>query len=139
MRAELSAPPPPADAPRVLIEWWPKPVIAPGRRSWATDVLHAAGARGLLEHEEVKSRPLADDDVLRLAPDAFVVSWCGVQPQKYRPDVVLRNPAWAELPAVREGRVFCVPEAYLGRPGPRLVEGVRVLRGVVAGLAAPRG
>lgn len=139
MRAELSAPPPPADAPRVLIEWWPKPVITPGRRSWATDVLHAAGARGLLEHEEVKSRPLADDEVLRLAPDAFVVSWCGVQPQKYRPDVVLRNPAWAELPAVREGRVFCVPEAYLGRPGPRLVEGVRALRGVVAGLAAPRG
>ena len=97
MCAELSAPPPPADAPRVLVEWWPKPVIAPGRRSWATDVLHAAGARGLLEDEEVKSRPLADDEVLRLAPDAFVVSWCGVQPQKYRPDVVLRNPAWAEL------------------------------------------
>ena len=52
MRAELSAPPPPADAPSVLIEWWPKPVIAPGRRNWATDVLHAAGARGLLEDEE---------------------------------------------------------------------------------------
>ena len=50
---------------------------------------------------------------------------------KYRPDVVYRNPVWAELTALREGRVFCVPEAYLGRPGPRLVEGVRALREIV--------
>jgi iron complex transport system substrate-binding protein len=134
MRAELAAPPPPVDAPTVLVEWWPKPVIAPGMRSWTTDVLHAAGARNPIGHEDVKSRPLEDAEVRALAPDAFVISWCGVHPVKYRPDVVLRNPAWAELPALREGRVFCVPEAYLGRPGPRLVEGVRALRGVVAAI-----
>ena len=139
MRAELDAPPPPTDAPRLLIEWWPRPVIAPGRLSWATDVLHAAGARAPLEREEVKSRPLADEEVRALAPDAFVLSWCGVRPEKYRPDVVLGNPAWSELPAIRDGRVFCVPEAFLGRPGPRLVEGVRALRGVVRGLGSARG
>ena len=130
-------PPPAADRPSVLVEWWPKPVIAPGRRSWVTDVLAAAGARNPLCDEDVKSRPLEDEEVRALAPDAFVLSWCGVRPEKYRPDVVYRNPAWAELPAVRDGRVFCVPEAYLGRPGPRLVDGVRALREVVATLAAP--
>jgi iron complex transport system substrate-binding protein len=136
MRAELDAPPPPADAPALLVEWWPKPVIAPGARSWTTDVLHAAGARGPLESEQVKSRPLTDDEVRALAPDAFVISWCGVHPDKYRPDVIYRNPAWADLAALREGRVFCVPEAYLGRPGPRLVDGVRALRDVVAMVGA---
>jgi iron complex transport system substrate-binding protein len=134
MKAEHAAPPPGADAPTVLVEWWPKPVIAPGMLSWTTDVLHAAGARNPIGHEDVKSRPLADDEVRALAPDAFVISWCGVHPDKYRPDVVLGNPAWAELPALREGRVFCVPEAYLGRPGPRLVDGVRALREVVAAI-----
>jgi len=29
---------------------------------------------------------------------------------------------------VRENRVVAIPEAYLGRPGPRLVEGYRALR-----------
>ena len=66
-----------------------------------------------------------------MAPDAIVISWCGVDPEKYRPDVVFRNPAWQEVPALKNGQVHCIPEAYLGRPGPRLVEGARALRGVV--------
>lgn len=136
MRAELGAAPdihaPPG--PSVVIQWWPKPTIAPGRLSWATDVLHRAGGRNPLGHEAVKSRPVSDEEVAALDPDVIVVSWCGVDPAKYRPDVVLNNPALAGTTAVREGRVVCVPEAYLGRPGPRLVEGFRALRAVVADL-----
>lgn len=118
--------------PSVLIQWWPKPTIAPGRLSWATDVTHRAGGRNPIGHEAVKSRPVPDDEVAALAPDVIVVSWCGVDPAKYRPDVVLSNPALANTPAVRHGRVFGVPEAYLGRPGPRLVEGYRALRAILA-------
>jgi iron complex transport system substrate-binding protein len=52
-----------------------------------------------------------------------------------RPDVVLGNPAWRELEAIRRGRVVEIPEALLGRPGPRLVEGYAALRALVAELA----
>ena len=134
MRAALDADDPPADAPSILVQWWPKPVITPGRLSWTTDVLRAAGARAVLGHENHKSRPMTDDEVVDLAPDAVVLSWCGVHPDKYRPDVVLRNEAWAELAFVREGRVHCVGEPFLGRPGPRLVEGVLALRAIVSDL-----
>jgi iron complex transport system substrate-binding protein len=121
----------PPGAPRVLVQWWPKPVIAPGRRSWTHDVIVAAGLRNVLGGEDVISRPLTDAEVRELAPDVIVLSWCGVEPSKYRPDVVLGNPEWADVPAVRDGRVFCVPEAFMGRPGPRLVEGVEALRALV--------
>jgi len=117
--------------PTILIQWWPKPVITPGRLSWASDVVHAAGGRALLAHEEHKSRPMTDEEVAALAPDAVVLSWCGVDPAKYRPDVVLRNDSWQELDFVRLERVFSVGEPFLGRPGPRLVEGARALRDVV--------
>lgn len=125
-----------ADAPTLLVEWWPKPVITPGRRSWTTDVIRAAGGRAPLGDEPVKSRPVSDEEVRDLAPDAFVLSWCGVDPAKYRPDVIYRNPVWQDLPALRRKRVYCVPEAYLGRPGPRLVEGVRAMRAIVRELQA---
>ena len=138
MRAELGdgteEVEPADDAPAILVQWWPKPVITPGRRSWATDVIHAAGGRAVLADENVKSRPMTDDEVAERAPDAVVLSWCGVHPDKYRPDVVLRNETWADLAFVRDGRVFCVGEPYLGRPGPRLVEGVRRMREVVRAL-----
>jgi len=29
--------------PSILVEWWPKPVIVPGRLSWVTQMLDAAG------------------------------------------------------------------------------------------------
>lgn len=118
--------------PSVLVQWWPKPVIAPGRLSWVHDLLERAGAVNPLGGAAVKSRPLEDSEVAALAPDIVVLSWCGVDPAKYRPDVVYRNAAFAQVPAVRQGRVVCVPEAYLGRPGPRLVDGVRALRSAVA-------
>lgn len=122
---------PEADAPRILVQWWPRPVIAPGRESWTSEVIRAAGGANVLDHEAVRSRPLEDAQVAALAPDAIVISWCGVRPENYRPEVVYRNPAFRDIPAIRNRQVHTVPEAFLGRPGPRLVEGVRALRRVV--------
>jgi len=125
-----------ARSPRVLVEWWPKPVIVPGRDSWVTQLLAAAGAENPLADRPVKSQPITDDEAIRLRPDAVVISWCGVKPHKYRPDVVYRRAAWRDLPALRLGHVYGVPEAYLGRPGPRLVEGCRALRRIVSACVA---
>lgn len=119
------------ESPTILVQWWPKPVITPGRHSWATDVIRAAGGRGVLGDEDHKSRPMTDDEVADADPDAVVLSWCGVHPDKYRPDVVLRNERWQDLDFVKQGHVFCIGEPFLGRPGPRLVEGVRAMREVV--------
>ena len=132
MRQEIGEARPSEDALSILVQWWPKPVIAPGRRSWTTDLIEAAGARNPIGAEPVMSRPLSDAEVLELAPDAIVLSWCGVHPSKYRPDRIYENVVWAPLQALRDGHVYCIPEAWLGRPGPRLVEGVAALREVVA-------
>ena len=125
-----------APAPSILVEWWPKPVIAPGRRSWVHDLIERAGGANPLGGEEVKSRPLTDDEVRALAPDAIVLSWCGVPFEKYRPDVVYDNPAWRGLDALARRQVHCIPEAFLGRPSPRLVDGLAALRKVVAAAAS---
>jgi iron complex transport system substrate-binding protein len=136
MSAEIGAAPTDDDGPSILIQWWPKPVITPGRLSWATDVIRAAGGRAVLGAEDHKSRPMSDAEVADLRPDAVVLSWCGVHPDKYRPDVVLRNEAWQDLDFVSKDRVFCIGEPFLGRPGPRLVEGFRALRAIVRTLQA---
>jgi len=126
------------DAPTIMIQWWPKPVITPGRLSWATDVIRAAGGKALLADEECKSRPITDEEVAEMSPDAVVISWCGVHPDKYRPDVVLRNEAWRDQEFVTKDRVFCIGEPFLGRPGPRLIDGVRAMRKIVTDVRADR-
>ncbi len=42
---------------KILVEWWPKPVIAPGARSWVTDLLNASGRRTRSPERDVKSTP----------------------------------------------------------------------------------
>jgi iron complex transport system substrate-binding protein len=131
MRSALESVEPAAERPKLLVQWWPKPVIAPGRLSWVQGLLERAGAENPLGGEDVESRPLEDDEVATIAPDAILLSWCGVEPDKVRPDVVYAKEAWQGLEALREERVYLVPEAWLGRPSPRLVEGYAALRDIV--------
>ena len=124
-----------AERPKILVEWWPKPVIVPGKRSWVTDMLAISGGANPWGERDCESMPLSDDEVIAAWPEAIVVSWCGIEPQKLRPDVVRRRRAWRSLPAIEHDRIHCVPEAWMGRPGPRLVDGVRALRAIIADIA----
>lgn len=128
--------PPAAGRPAVAVQWWPRPVILAGGRSWVDDLIELAGGRNALA-EDCPSRPLEAEELADLEPDAIVLSWCGVDPGKIRPAVVEGDARLAETPAVRDGRVAVVPEAFLGRPGPRLVEGYerlcRLVRGETVG------
>lgn len=132
LRGELSRLARPAQGgPRVLVEWWPKPVIAPGRQSWVTQMIALAGGENPLTARDVRSAPLTDSEVVALDPDAVVIAWCGVPFRRYRPEVVRRRQGWSGLRCVGPGRIHAISEEFLGRPGPRLVEGVRQLRSVV--------
>ncbi len=118
----------------LIIQWWPKPVIAPGSRSWTEDLMEAAGLVNPIGERDVKSTPLTDEEVRELNPDAIAISWCGVQHDKYRPQVVYRNPAWQDTRFVRNRQVFTIPEAHLGRPSPRLVDGFNQLKEIAVQL-----
>lgn len=117
--------------PSVLVEWWPKPVIVPGRQSWVTDMIRLAGGRNPFEDRDVKSTPITDEEARAAAPDVCVASWCGVPDFKVDPGRIRRRAGWEDVPAVRSGRCHFISEAYLGRPGPRVVEGLRKLREIL--------
>jgi iron complex transport system substrate-binding protein len=133
MQAAMPSIEPVGKRPKVLIEWWPKPVIVPTRRSWATDLIERAGGINPWMTIDAKSTPLTDAQVLEAAPDAVVMSWCGVREQHYRAEIVRRRPGWNDVPAVRHDRIVPITEAFLGRPGPRVVAGYRALRQLIEG------
>lgn len=119
----------------VLVEWWPRPVYAPGRHSWVTELLTRAGGRNPFGRVEAKSLVVDAMAAREAGVDAIVISWCGVPERKYRPEIVLRRDGWADLPAVRAQQVHPITEAWMGRPGPRLLEGLVALKRVVAAVA----
>lgn len=131
MKEGLKAHAAPPRRPRLMVEWWPRPVIIPGKKSWVHQLIELAGGENPLGEEDCESRPLENADAAALDPDAIIISWCGVPFEKYREDVVFQRACFGQTPAVERGLVRKIPEAYLGRPGPRLVDGLRELRAIV--------
>ena len=138
MRSHLSQTQTLSKPPKLLVQWWNRPTVSPGRYSWVTDLIDAAGGTNPLAENLVKSTPLADEQVALIDPDAIILAWCGVAPDKYRPDVIYRNPTWRDTKAVRKNQVYCIPEAYLGRPGPGVTAGFDALKRIVREVHANR-
>ena len=123
--------PPDSQPVPVLVEWWPKPVIVPGRQSWVNEMLERAGAFNPWAEADAESLQISTRQALEAAPEIIVMSWCGVDESKYRPHVVRRREGWESVPAVAGNRIHAISEAWLGRPGPRLLEGIGRLRQLV--------
>lgn len=115
----------------ILIEWWPKPVIVPGGQSWVNEMLQLVGAVNPFAGQGCESLEISPEQARAAAPEAVVMSWCGVEEAKYRPHIVRRREGWETLPALRNDRIIPISEAWLGRPGPRLLDGIEKLREVV--------
>ncbi|TAM10198.1 MAG: ABC transporter substrate-binding protein [Nevskiaceae bacterium] len=117
--------------PRVLVEWWPKPVIVPARHSWVNALIERAGGSNPLAQADAKSVTLDPVRAQAIDPEAIVMSWCGVRVEKYRAEHVRLRCGWEDTAAVRNDRIYPISEEFLGRPGPRLVIGYRHLRAII--------
>lgn len=120
-----------AHRPTLYWEWWPKPLISPGRQSWMVQICELAAANLLFKDIEATSFVVQESQVFDHDPDFVMLCWCGTLQKKMDAAKISERPGWDRVRAVRTGRVHCFPEDLFGRPGPRLVEGLERLARVV--------
>ena len=116
--------------PRVHWEWSAQPVVA-ARRSWITELLEMVGASNVYADIDAESARLSPEQAIARQPDVVVACWCGAR-KPWPAQRVLQRPGWQTTPAVKNRRVLVVSEAYFGRPGPRLADGLEQLAGLLA-------
>lgn len=116
-----------ADRPTLYWEWWPRPLISPGRQSWLVQMCELAGAHLLFKDVEAASFVVLESQIFDHDPDYLMLCWCGTLQKKMDVKKVVERPGWDRLQAVKAGRIHCLPEELYGRPGPRLVEGLERL------------
>jgi iron complex transport system substrate-binding protein len=114
--------------PRVACIEWIDPLMAAG--NWMPELVTLAGGTSLFGAIGAHS-PWLEWDALRAAdPDVIAVMPCGFGLARTRAELgpLLGQPGFAELRAVRERRVYLADgHRFLNRPGPRLVESLRIL------------
>ena len=123
--------------PRVLCLEWLEPLFQGGH--WVPEMVEIAGGEAVLATPAEKSVRVTWEQVAASQPDIVVVMPCGYHladtVAQFR-EMEAGFPAeWRELPAVRERRVYAVDgSAYFSRPGPRVVDGLEILRAIVSGV-----
>jgi iron complex transport system substrate-binding protein len=113
--------------PRVFCMEWLDPPYTAGH--WMTEMVEIAGGRDELGTPGGPSRRVAWQDVLAYSPEAIVLIPCSLTLERVAAEfeLVRALPGWADLPAVRTGRVFAGNTQLFSRSGPRLVDGVEAL------------
>ena len=110
--------------PRVLYVLWGNPLIVPGRDTLITDLIRRAGGESVSGNEHLPYPRWSMEESVARRPELVVLGQHG------EASVDQRLREWQHLmllPAVRQGRVQQIDGNLLHRPGPRIVEGLRLL------------
>lgn len=105
--------------PTALLEIWPDPLTAAGRETYCSDVIELAGFRNVVPQGNFPVLSL--EEVFRLNPEVLICT----HPLAHE---LKTKSAWSQLDAVKHGRVVEVPEDWLVRPGPRVVDALHRLQ-----------
>ena len=105
---------------RVFCEEWGKPLIA--SQGWVAELIEAAGGEFIGE----PGKQIAPEIIREASPDVLIAAWCGAGDRVPLEKIVVKR-GWTSLHAVRNRRVYCIPDEFLNTPAPTLLQGLHAI------------
>ncbi len=127
MREELEGVQARGSRPRIFFEARYPNLLAAGQGSMVTEIMSRAGGENCIAAADKLVR-LGEEEVLRLAPDIYLVQEGPMNPQ---PVPMAERPLLRTLACLRTNQVFVVDQGLFSRPGPRSLQAVRQLAGII--------
>jgi iron complex transport system substrate-binding protein len=127
-----------AHRPRCFLMEWVDPPFCSGH--WGPELVEIAGGHDPLGRKHLPSARIEWQEVLDAQPDIIVLALCGYDVELARRDYELlrRLPEFDSLPAARHGEIYLAnANAYFARPGPRIVDSLEILAGILHPKAFP--
>ena len=125
---------------RVLLLEWTDPPMSAGH--WTPGLLELAAGDPVLANPGGDSRVLSWDEIVAADPDVLIVAPCGFGLERAEREVYglgrEQRRAFRRLRAVGSGNAYVMDgNAYVNRPGPRLVETAELFQLAIDRTAAP--
>ena len=120
------------DRPRCFLMEWVDPPFCSGH--WGPELVEIAGGHDSLGRKHQPSAQIEWQQVLDARPEIIVLALCGYDIDRARRDYELlrRFPGFGSIPAADSGQVYVVnASAYFARPGPRIVDSLEILAGIL--------
>ena len=122
---------------RTLVLEWTDPPMSGGH--WTPELVELAGGEPILANPGANSQVIPWDAIAAADPDVIIVAPCGFDLSKARAavdELASAQPAWNALRAVQQRRACVVDgNAYVNRPGPRLVDSAEIFASAIWGRA----
>jgi len=118
--------------PRCFLMEWVDPPFCSGH--WGPELVQIAGGRDSLGRRHRPSAQVDWREVVETRPEIMVLALCGYDIDGARRDYeLLRSfPDFDSLPAAHDGEIYLVnASAYFARPGPRIVDSLEILAGIL--------
>ena len=118
--------------PRCFLMEWVDPPFCSGH--WGPELVEIAGGQDSLGRKHQPSAQIDWQQVLDARPEIMVLAICGYDVDRARRDYKLlrRFPGFGSIPAANSGQVYVVnASAYFARPGPRIVDSLEILAGIL--------
>ena len=127
LRAAAALAPPEAPGPKVFYEVRYPNLLGAGRGSIVNDIIVHAGGENCVTSPKKLIR-LSEEELLRLSPEVYLMQKGAMNPNPVPLD---QRPHFRTLPPAQSGRFHIVDEQIFSRPGPRNVDAVESLAGIL--------
>jgi len=120
------------ERPRCFLMEWVDPPFCSGH--WGPELVEIAGGHDPLGRKHQPSVEIQWEVVLDSRPEVIVLALCGYDIDRARRDYELlrKFPGFDSLPAAQNNRIHIVDaSAYFARPGPRIVDSLEFLAGIL--------
>lgn len=112
---------------KVYYEVWNAPYMSVGTTSFINDVIVKAGGENIFGDLTDAYPMVSEESIISRQPAVILIPSSSGQAAS---SVALRN-GWADIPAVKNGKVFVVDDNVYTRPGPRIADVVEEMAGLL--------
>lgn len=121
-----------SDRPRTLFLDWIEPLMAGGH--WIPEMIQLAGGSAAFGRSGLPAPSITWEAIVESQPEVIVIAPCGFSLRRTERELssLTGRPGWAQLPAVRMGRVYIADGvAYFNRSGPRIIDSLEMLAAMI--------
>jgi len=117
--------------PKVYFEIWYPPIYTVGPGSWPHHLIEIAGGINIFGNASTSWVNPVEEEVIVAKPDIIITIRGMPGYHETLETIKMRGAGWEEIPAIKNGKVYSLDESLVGRPGPRLVDGLEIMAGIL--------
>ena len=119
--------------PKVYFEVWNNPYISVNSKTWIGNLLDLAGGINIFANSVTEWPLTSSKEIIKRNPDIMVFPVIPGVPRFWGSiEAIKKRQGWHNVNAILNDRLYEIPRDFISRPGPRVVDALELLVGMIS-------